>query len=374
MAKEIDSLEENIQRREEIHSTQISCIEANLEGVKRQLVALSDQLAQRTILYENQERRWRSTMTSKASLFSEKDTELVKLSARFEQLLEQYNRVDAERLQAVMENRDLRATLTSVRSEQIEERQRLNTAEEELSTTSQRLQELQIELERIKGADLTELEQTMAAETELIRELASDRESNFLRQVQQLRESLSKASSDRDELIDEIYGLKERNKSLEFLLHDIRSNDLDISHSFGLSKIPRSNYEVSNTDALGREEQSEFEISEQDISMKQDLNSSNAAVSICTEDEFLGKASSVVSEDVHTNSCGLDETYLTGTTIVPTGFASGETPEIVTDSLAMFQLANLQKQLTQKEEECAYLVSSLKLLQQQVYRYWTIIN
>lgn len=366
MALEIASLEENLTRREEIHAAQVLSLETNLEGTKKQLVALSDQLAQRTILYENQERRWRSMLTSKSSLFTERSNEFIKLSARFEQLQEHFNRIDAERLEAIVENRDLRSSISSLRAEHADEKERLSVAEQELSSATQRIQDLQIELERIKGADLTELEQTMAAETELIRERAGDRENEILRQAEHLRESLAQVSLEREQFLDEIHQLKLRNRSLEELLRDLRNADVDALHSFELSYIDNRN-DDNNTQSM---------TSIASASVHDHANLVPCNFRDDADDTYRENGPSVdavpphivdrSASDPRVSREGLDESYLTGQSepseVMENALETKEDSKEVSSS----RLREMEMQLKDMEEESNFLVSNLNILTEQV--------
>lgn len=216
-------------------------LEAALKGTEMQLVAVSDQLAQRAILYESQERRWKSSLSGQTALSSERNNELVDIRARFEQLQQQYFQMDSDRMEAVLENREIRATLTVLETERVEERIRLEKAEEELSTAVHFSHELQQQLDRLKGADLTALEQSMAAENEIIRDQAGDREHELMRQLELGRESLLEEKQHREELTDEMQSLHQKNRYLSDLLQQLRHKIQDDPNSSNRSLISFEN-------------------------------------------------------------------------------------------------------------------------------------
>ena len=206
-------------------------LEASLKGTEMQLVTLSDQIAQRTILYEAQERRWKSSLSSQTTLSSAKNTELVEIKARFEQLQDQYNRVDSDRMEAVLENRELRNAMNIIESERIEERERVERAENELTEAVHFSHQLQEQLDRVKGADLAELEESMAAENENIRDQADDREKELMRQLELSRESFLEETKHREALVDEMQVLHQRNRNLTELLQQVRLKMADAEPS-----------------------------------------------------------------------------------------------------------------------------------------------
>ena len=239
---EIIAIVEERQRREDIYSLRTAQLESALHGTQHQLTVLSDQLAQRTILYEAQERRWRAMLSGQTTLSTEKNISLIDAQSRLSQLQEQYIRVDSERLEAVVMNRDLWGKLSALQSEHVEERRRLTVAEEELSSAVQFTQELQMQLDRLKGADFAELEQMMMREAEAIRERATNRENELMLQLESGRGVISSEASRREELVDDLQKQKQRVRELEGLLRQLRGQmhgEQSISSLGALSNIDR---------------------------------------------------------------------------------------------------------------------------------------
>lgn len=237
---EIVSMAEERQRREDIYSLRTAQLESALHGTQHQLTALSDQLAQRTILYEAQERRLRTKLSGETSLSTERNVSLIDAQSRLSQLQEQYIRVDSERLEAVVMNRDLWGKLSALQSEHVEDRRRLAVAEEELSSTVQLTQDLQMQLDRLKGADFAELEQIMMREAENIRERATNRENELMLQLENSREVITAEANRREELVDEVQKQKRKVRELEGLLRQLRGHiqgDQSISSLGALSNI-----------------------------------------------------------------------------------------------------------------------------------------
>lgn len=251
MEVQLIRLKEEYARKEGVTTQHCIKLEAALKGTEMQLVSVSDQLAQRTILYEAQERRWKSSLSGQTTLSNDRNQELVELKARFDQMQQQYYQMDSDRMEALLENREIRTTLSVIETERAEERARLERAEEELSTAVHFSHELQQQLDRVKGADLTVLEQSMAAENENIRDRAEDRENELLRQLEMTRDSLMEEKRHREELVDEMQSLHQKNRRLSELLkqlrvgEDVRSLSLSMNSFENLSDVDG----VSDTDS-----------------------------------------------------------------------------------------------------------------------------
>lgn len=225
-AKELEvqliQMREEHSRKEAVSVQHCTKLEAALKGTEMQLLAVSDQLAQRTILYEAQERRWKSSLSGQTALSNERNHELVDLKARFEQLQQQYYQMDCDRTEALLETREIRNALSVFETDRAEERIRLERAEEELSIAVHFTHELQQQLDRVKGTDLTVLEQSMAAENENIRDQFDDRENELLRQLEKARESLLEEKQHREALVDEMQSLHQKNHYFAALLQQLR--------------------------------------------------------------------------------------------------------------------------------------------------------
>ena len=73
--------------------------ESEITALREETVRLSQQLAQRTVLFSAQDRRWRESMRSHLSLQTEQSRDLLNARARLQQLESVYERADRERLE-----------------------------------------------------------------------------------------------------------------------------------------------------------------------------------------------------------------------------------------------------------------------------------
>ena len=73
--------------------------ESEITALREETVRLSQQLAQRTVLFSAQDRRWRESTRSHLSLQTEQSRDLLNARARLQQLESVYERTDRERLE-----------------------------------------------------------------------------------------------------------------------------------------------------------------------------------------------------------------------------------------------------------------------------------
>ena len=73
--------------------------ESEITALREETVRLSQQLAQRTVLFSAQDRRWRESTQSHLSLQTEQSRDLLNARARLQQLESVYERTDRERLE-----------------------------------------------------------------------------------------------------------------------------------------------------------------------------------------------------------------------------------------------------------------------------------
>ena len=102
----IDELSETLRRAdgETANDTQqweqlLAERESEITALREETVRLSQQLAQRTVLFSAQDRRWRESTRSHLSLQTEQSRDLLNARARLQQLESVYERTDRERLE-----------------------------------------------------------------------------------------------------------------------------------------------------------------------------------------------------------------------------------------------------------------------------------
>lgn len=178
--------------------------DAELTAVSERAAALSDQLAQRTVLFSAQERRWREEGRASASAERELREECVGARARLQQLERQYAETDRARVEALLTCRQLEEQTARLEGELSGERERAAAADEELSAQLARALALQEMVDRLRGADLQDVERALAAEAEALRLRARRREEELGAQVEELRALLAGEATRRDRLLEEL--------------------------------------------------------------------------------------------------------------------------------------------------------------------------
>lgn len=146
-------------------------VQSNSEAsaFKEEVRHLSDQLAHRTVLYSAQDRRWKDSMRRHLSLQTEQSEDLLTTRARLQQLERTYEHTDREKVEAILSSRQLSAQVESLSSMLTEERDRVSVLDSELIEASASSVALQAIVDRLRGADMEQLERDMAAEVEDIR-------------------------------------------------------------------------------------------------------------------------------------------------------------------------------------------------------------
>jgi len=194
------------------------------DSLKKELKKMSDQLAQRAVLYSAQERRWHDNIRYQDSNNSEKDNELVRLRARLQQLEAQFEKADRERIEGILLHRQYRAEKNMIQSQLVDAQERISSIDAELSLASSRNLTLQNTIDRLKGSDIEALERDLTTEVESIKEEARLREAVLKRQVDEARAGLANETENREKLLDQIVTLKAELDDKNSLLRKVSEN------------------------------------------------------------------------------------------------------------------------------------------------------
>lgn len=178
------------------------------EALREEVVRISEQLAQRTVLYAAQERRYHDATRTNGSLRNEKDTENVQLRARLQQLEQQYERSDRAHIEAVLQTRQLEETSRRLQGQLSDAVEKSRALETDVTDLSSQNMSLQATVERLRGADMDELERELAAEVEMIRAESKVREDALRRHLESARENMSAEIERRERLVDEVERLR----------------------------------------------------------------------------------------------------------------------------------------------------------------------
>jgi hypothetical protein len=186
-----------------LHSTaafkrdrEFGVLETQNIALREELQKLSDQLAQRTVLYAAQERRWKEgskvsclpittpSRTSPADSWpdsawtlclrqsheqshSSLRFSLQSTQARLEQLQEMFSRSEADKLEALLALQQHASAEELLRTELRDSRESLLSVEQDLSVTRAQLSTMQLVVERLRGSDVSDVETEMAREMDV---------------------------------------------------------------------------------------------------------------------------------------------------------------------------------------------------------------
>ena len=193
-------------------------------SLKSELRRLSDQLAQRAVLSAAQERRWNETARIHESHTAEKTGELIDLRARLQQLESTHERADRERIDAVLQCRQLAEEQRRLESMHADLTEKLSASDAEVVDLTAQNLSLQTTVDRLRSSDLEGLERELAAEVEAIREEARSRELALSRQLEEARDLLSHHAEERERLLDGMGVLRADLESKNSLLRQISQN------------------------------------------------------------------------------------------------------------------------------------------------------
>jgi hypothetical protein len=193
---------------------------SEVAALREELRHLSDQLAHRTVLYSAQDRRWKDSMRSHLSLQTEQSRDLLTARARLQQLEHTYERTDRERLEAVMSSRQLSSQVENLNLILADQGERTILLDCELAEVTASAVGLQATVDRLRGADMDELERDMALEVEGIRADAREREEILQRQVEDCMFRLGQEAERREGLLDELESLRSRLSNRKYLNTD----------------------------------------------------------------------------------------------------------------------------------------------------------
>lgn len=178
------------------------------QALREEVTRVSELMAQRTVLYAAQERRYHDTTRTYGSLTNEKDKENIELRARLQQLEQQYEKSDRAHIEAVLISRQLEESQKRLQAQLFDAIEKSKTIETDMSDLTSHNISLQATVERLRGADMDELERDLAAEVGVIRAESRTREEALMRQLQNAQELISSEAEKRELLVDEVERLR----------------------------------------------------------------------------------------------------------------------------------------------------------------------
>ena len=193
--------------------------ELEAQALREQLSALSDQIAQRTVLFSALERRWREETRGGEMIETELRDEALVCRTRLQQVERQFSAADEARLEAQLSLRQREGDIARLEEELRTERERIIAIDEELQRAAAANLGLQTTVERLRGSSLEELELEMMTEVEQLRERIRRQEEDSRRQLEDAREHLAQEARRRESLLEELHSTRrERDETRELLL------------------------------------------------------------------------------------------------------------------------------------------------------------
>jgi len=200
------------------------------QALREEVTRIGQELGKRTVLYSAQERRYHDVSRTYGSLTTEKETENIQLRARLQQLEQQYEKSDRAHIEAMLVSRQLEETNKRLQVQLSDAADRVRTLDSEVADLSSQNVSLHSTVERLRGADLVDLERDLMTEVETIRAESKLREEAMRRQLDTAQEILASEAERREQLIEEVESL--RTELTE------QSNVLREANSKGLIRLP----------------------------------------------------------------------------------------------------------------------------------------
>jgi len=196
------------------------------QALREEVTRISEHLAQRTVLYAAQERRFNDTTRTMGSLTNEKDTELIQLRARLQQLEQQYEKTDRAHIEAVLQTRQHEEANKRLNLQVSDAVEKIKALDKDVADLSSQNISLHATVERLRGADLNDLERDLMLEVDSIRTEAKMQEEALRRQLNSAQELLSSEAERREQLVDEVEHLRSELTNQSNILRDASSRGL----------------------------------------------------------------------------------------------------------------------------------------------------
>ena len=142
-------------------TSKIVHLESQNQALREEAQALGEQLAQRTVLYSAQERRFQTHCRVSSMDIEGKNDELTRTYAKLQQLESQCAQLDRERIQLILKKNEHEEIIKTMKSAKEDDSERFKELEEELSNALEMNRSLQNTLSLLRGSDLEELERSM---------------------------------------------------------------------------------------------------------------------------------------------------------------------------------------------------------------------
>lgn len=204
---------------------------SDVDALVDEMRTLSDQLAQRTVLYSAQERRWHDSSRQQQSLESELRIEVDQLRGRLQQTEAHAEKADKERIEALLNLRQQNVLINELETKLSDVEEKIVSLDNDLSEANALNHSLQLVVDSLRGSDLDEYEKNLASELLRIRNESKLREDNLLRQLEDSQRRLAADVDVRQRLIDDVSSLRAQLEEKNELLRDIQLSEMHLTFS-----------------------------------------------------------------------------------------------------------------------------------------------
>jgi hypothetical protein len=146
------------------YSDQILQVQSQNQALREETQSLGERLAQRTVLYSAQERRFQTHQRVSSMDFEGKVDELTRTSAKLQHLEGQCAQLDRERIQLLRLKKEYEETNIMQRDTHERDESRIQELEEELMGALEVNRSLQDTISLLRGSDLEEIERGMVSD------------------------------------------------------------------------------------------------------------------------------------------------------------------------------------------------------------------
>ncbi len=197
----------------------------NLENkaLRAEIDHLSNQLAQRTVLYSAQERRLHNNTRANHAVMDEKDTQIAELRARLQDLERRYEGIDRERIESIFSERQTKEAYKAIEVELANALERAQQLDTELTGLNTQNISLHATVEHLRGANYDDVERDLAADVETIRAESNAREDQLRMQLDSARSLLAQEADRRETVLDEVAELRRELADKEALLRAVQN-------------------------------------------------------------------------------------------------------------------------------------------------------
>jgi chromosome segregation ATPase len=196
-----------------------------------------NQLAQRTVLYSAHERRWHHTLRMNEGVTGNLTDEVTQLRSKANILESQYLVVDKERLNALMEVKELKEELSKCHNELNQTNENLSIFGAELDEYKAQNEMLQSMVNRLKRSDMDAFEKDMTISTETMRKEFRIKEDILKRQQEELRTKLLNEVAKKEQLISSLNDLQLELEDKNTLINQLHQQVQEIGHINDITSI-----------------------------------------------------------------------------------------------------------------------------------------